>query len=349
VGLEAVAVSGPLRADFESVREVIYATEFQPPGDGWIPIAFETRNTGSQIDVNRATPVDGGVSISVSNEVTSWADEADWTPDRDTTSVEAATRIPIFETQRTVAQAVLKFGVATLQDVRAQLRDDGSTMSDRRSLIFFTASALPATGDVVEPATGGTVTLLWVEFATDLLGSWLSEHAAATLGTGLWAPVELWLAEGTAEAVDIDILPVGQGSAAASQSSRELIYPTEYDPEYDPPAGAGSAMRPMAFETRNAGSQSEVTLRGTAELPFLEVSSALTTHDGDTVFHHVGDGDQRVPDVTQPVFVGTRVRTNIDLALLSGSPVVLGLGPAVRGAGEGAEPKSVVLFAKLTP
>jgi hypothetical protein len=128
------ALSGR-KATLESIRELIYPTEYEPPGlppwPGTPPldlqplknfrppplIAFETRNTGIELEVEPTLGSDGLIDLRFAWDDTKLAGLVTWQQYRDEFG-DGSTRMPTFTTQRVNTSVTLLEGTYQLANIQ---------------------------------------------------------------------------------------------------------------------------------------------------------------------------------------------------------------------------------------
>lgn len=118
------------------------------------------------------------------------------------------------------------------------------------------------------------VQLEYIEMPLLTMAELMDDEKATDTDTALRARVAELIKKGNAKLVDMHMLTVPDGQKATSESIREFIYPTEYEPPEIPneihlhaPGGTQGKMTskdfatgptPTAFETRNLGTTLEI-------------------------------------------------------------------------------------------
>ena len=210
-------------------------------------------------------------------------------------------------------------------------------------------------------------TVEWIEVAI--------QDAALLLREGL-APNSAELIEkirtlektGKATVVDTISALSRNGQRAATEGTKEFIYPTEFNPAQTPKlkeldlsgnqikeprlalaTEAHATAQPTAFTMRPLGARMETEASIGEEGRFIELNLApeITRLAGNQAFGVVRIGGENVPSLEQPLFVTSKVQTA--LMLRSGETVLAGVTTAFNDDGEADRAKKwLVLIRAVT-
>jgi hypothetical protein len=157
-----VAVQGGQKAKIGSVREVIYPAEYEPPGlpgsfgptatestnqvaktpltFAPTPTAFETRNTGSVLEIRQAIVEDGAViNLTLSPEIVFDAGSRRWNSRKDELGNESAMEMPYFYVISSNTNLNLLDGLPQLLAVLTPKDKDGIQDQTRKMFVIVTA------------------------------------------------------------------------------------------------------------------------------------------------------------------------------------------------------------------
>ena len=143
------------RAQIESIEEVIYPTEYDPPevpshshvSDGAeIPVtpptatAFETRNAGVTLEVDAVLSEDGNhIDLNLAPEIVQMIDIIEWEPEA--ADAEARYSFPLFHTAKATTQVNVKTGCYTLIGTLRLPKPFNQQRKDPIVLLFVRADA----------------------------------------------------------------------------------------------------------------------------------------------------------------------------------------------------------------
>lgn len=144
------------RAKAESIREVIYATKFDPPKgrtggeisghagltgvDVPTPAAFETRNAGTTLEVDPVIDSSGSaVDLNIAVEIVSYGGDVPQSevPRPDADRPLALTKQPIFHTMKTTTAVHVDEGGTVMAAILTPPGDDTNPEPDRKILLFL--------------------------------------------------------------------------------------------------------------------------------------------------------------------------------------------------------------------
>lgn len=164
-----VASHSGTKATSESIREVIYPTEYEPiswlgcggaptPAERQeafeknprqcppLPTAFETRNTGSMLEIEPAIREDGKiVDLRLAPEIVFEAGARQWNVHKDELGNESSVEMPFFYTIRTNASLTLKNGEPEILCVLTPKNAEGVPDRSRKLLVMLTADVITST------------------------------------------------------------------------------------------------------------------------------------------------------------------------------------------------------------
>lgn len=171
----------------------------------------------------------------------------------------------------------------------------------------------------------------WIALEHTTLTEILFDREPAGDSTELRHEVQELVREGEAEVLETAICLARPGQKATTESIREHIYPTEWEPmglsneisvEGDLDAEALSQLRrpptPTAFETRNVGCTLEIepNIGADDRIIDLRFSPELVIPTGHLVWQSVKDGQDNENEIKLPLFYS--LRTSTGLTMLDG-------------------------------
>lgn len=148
-------------------------------------------------------------------------------------------------------------------------------------------------------------------------------------GEGGWfAAARADVAAGRSEEAAMLLVSGRQGERMTIESVREVIYPTEEDPEssrFADPVSWEELMAfrvtppflppvPPAFETRNVGETIEVEVGGSGGTRSLRLDAEWVRQDGEDVIQQYGQDDGGTWKISFPRFVTRKIRSSVDCA-----------------------------------
>lgn len=148
----------------ESIREEIYPTEYDPPGlcsvgpptveiktpkppmTGFIPTAFETRNTGVTFEVDRVYYAESNTfSIQMTADMVNLVGESKFATYADE-RMKADMTMPVFYTNRIKTTVIVKPGEYLLATTMTPFGEDGQPDRTKRLVVFVRAELLKVGG-----------------------------------------------------------------------------------------------------------------------------------------------------------------------------------------------------------
>ena len=152
------------KATTESIREVIYPTEYEEPelpgsfgtskenqpsiakaprSSPLLPTAFDTRNTGSTLEIEPTVGNDESViDLRIVPEIVFEAGVRKWNVHKDELGNESAVEMPYFYTIRTNSALMLKDGMPQLLSVLTPKSAEGTPDPSRKVLVIVTADVV---------------------------------------------------------------------------------------------------------------------------------------------------------------------------------------------------------------
>lgn len=354
----SIARSGQ-RAKVQSIRELIYPTEFEPIP--WRPSApfssaFETRWLGMTLEFEPVL-LEGVIHLNMAPEWIERVGESQHRPEPKGTVQEGDVRVPLIHTNRVTTQTESdpeKWVLADVQSARSMdSKPYAAVLNPERSVLVFSRTSIQASegGGADVGHFGdfpGYAKLEWidVEQATatrwlqrDDLGQWISG------GEGARAATEELVEKGEAELAFTRLIPFRSGQRARSETIREVIYATAFE------ASEQNALStPRGFETRNTGITVELdaVFSKSGRVVDLNFAPEIVDLVGHSVSQRYFDLETQEwkPDVVMPIFYTTRLTTQ--LALIIDQPLLAGIMMPHDENGQPDKNKRRLLFVTAT-
>ncbi|WP_265594386.1 hypothetical protein [Haloferula sp. BvORR071] len=244
------------KSEFASIVELIYPTEYEPPGAGvWpMPTSFETRNTGLSTELAPATYPQNGPQLSL------WVDDVTYTGSRAWDILSSRTHQPDdifmpefrsiraswgadhdlilnpFNSQRDIvvtpaAQAPNPLPIGKYQLIaRADPLEKEREAGAQTRLVFLRGAFAARTKPAAEVVMPRHLSYELVEVPHAAFSEWQRAKKPGDIPSGAWELVEgMRRAGGTAVISSGDSFGKG-ASKWMLENIREEIYPTEYEP-----------------------------------------------------------------------------------------------------------------------
>ena len=364
------------KATAESIREIIYATEYEPPElpktvkpkpGGSLdptnlpevatppnPSAWDTRNVGPTLECECADPsADGYVDVILAPESVRLIDETIW---REWKSpiCDVPVKMPVFSTLRTNTSVRARSGHWTLAAAMPSLNAGGFSDPSRVVMVFVRTTRLVV--PVTPPPDENAVLRMRAEFFEvplglypDLVSSAGSESDNTALRSRLLEMVE----SNKAALTDTFACVSKPGEKATAESIREFIYPTEWEPaELPTENGSGLAEdcippTPSAWDTRYLGTTMEIEGDFYSETGIIETTllPEKITQTGDRVFCEwkgKAKGTIRMPTFNS-------LRSNGLLMLAPGRPQLVAALTSFGKDGNPDPSRKILVIATCTP
>ena len=199
----------------------------------------------------------------------------------------------------------------------------------------------------------------WIEMSHEALTDLLFLHDPKGDSTQLRVKVQKMVKEEGAKILETAICLARPGQKATTESIREHIYPTEYEPMRMPGAltvegqfddEALSQIRtpatPTAFETRNVGTTLEIepNIGADDKIIDLRMQPEIVIETGESVWQSVKDGQGNETEITMPLFYS--LRTSTGLTMLDGQYRFVGVVTPQGDDGEADRTRKVMMFVK---
>lgn len=244
------------KAYFASIVELIYATEYEPPGDGvWpMPTSFETRNTGLNTELHPATYGQEGPQLSL------WLDHVTYTGSRAWDILSSRTRQPDdvlmpefrtilaswgsppagalnpFDTEGSEAAGPAPVPSGALPNGKYQLISRADPLEKEREagaqtrLMFLRGEFVARTKAEVKVTAPKHLSYELVEIPQAAFSAWQRSKKPGEIPAGAWE-----LVNGMRRAGEVAVIGSGGGFGKGAsewtlENIREEIYPTEYEP-----------------------------------------------------------------------------------------------------------------------
>lgn len=367
VGAKAIA---------ESVREVIYATEYEPPelpkavkpkpggsldpenlpeiATPPAPSAWDTRNVGPTLECECADPsADGYVDVRLVPESVRLIGETVW---REWKSpiCDAPVKMPDFFFLRTNTSVRARSGHWTLAAAIPSLDAGGFSDPSRVVMIFVRTTRLVI--PVTPPPEENAVLCMRAEFFEVPLGLYPDLVSSADVesdNTALRSRLLEMVESNKASLTDTFACVSKPGQKATSESIQEFIYPTEWEPAELPIESANGLAEdcipptPSAWDTRYLGTTMEIEGDFYSETGIIETTlfPEKITHTGDRVFCEwkgKAKGTIRMPTFNT-------LRSNGLLMLAPGKPQLVAALTPFGKDGNPDPSRKILVIATCTP
>ena len=200
------------------------------------------------------------------------------------------------------------------------------------------------------------LSLEYIEMPLEVMGELLGDEALMKDDEKMRTKVGELMKSGKASLTDLQLLVMRSGTKATSESIREFIYPTEYEPAELPSKVSlgkkdqsvldfATGPSPTAFETRNLGSTIE------AEAVIMDEDQTLQVKLAPEIVYHVGNivwtewnGKTGPAHIQMPTMYSMRFSTSFYLKT-GRSQLVASLSPK-NEEGQVDRSRKVLVFAK---
>lgn len=184
-------------------------------------------------------------------------------------------------------------------------------------------SALPVCAD--EPAvTNIQIDAEFVEVPEALVTELLHSPAAPRKGSEWRTQVDKWIKETKGKVVGSVTVTTKPGTRATAESTREVPYPTEFDPAKGRESNSPEVPReltgvdvptPTAFEVRPVGVKMEVDPVVAADNKTIDLNLApeLTFKVGEAIHQEIQKGNDTLATIKQPEFYSVKVTTSVSI------------------------------------
>ena len=347
------------RAKIESIREVIYPTEYDPPEipqkvtgpiDPGVdittptnPTAYEMRPVGITLEVDPVVSINRKfVELNIAPELVEFHGFQDWGKD------ESVTQMPLFHAQKVSTAILVNFDSSELLGVSVPASAHGKNGSGKRMLSFVTPMLLepaviedePANEEVppdqpmipipsenpAPPKQISTITE-YIEVDAKLASRIARQITGNADATKIRRRLDNAIKGGKARILESSTLLTRSGQRAKAESIREFIYPTEYDPAELPEELRGPIKSGLDFKTSIGATAFEMRPTGvTVELdPFIWDRSTIMINIAPEIVMLVNElvYGQGHASARQPVFESLKISTSARIA--DGTSMLLGI------------------------
>ncbi|MEJ6571206.1 MAG: hypothetical protein QNL01_03960 [Akkermansiaceae bacterium] len=203
----------------------------------------------------------------------------------------------------------------------------------------------------------------YIEMPLTTMSTLMDDKKATATDTALRIQVTELIKQGKAKIIQTQILTVPDRQKATSQSIRELLYPTEYEPAESAAAihipkdddtdekiavkNTATGPTPTAFETRNTGETLEVEASIHSGAPYILMRYApeIVTYTGNTIYAEWRD-ERGKADIVMPNFYTLRITGAITVA--NAKPTLLGTLSPKDDKGITDASRKILVFGKAT-
>ena len=348
------------RAKVESIRELIYPTEFDPiqwsPSAPY-PVAFQHRNLGMTLEFDPVLD-DGKIYLNQAPEWTEYVGECQQRPEPNGSVEKGDVRVPMIHTTRTTGQVVSnpdKWMLVDVQSARSRNANlDGDALNPDRSVLVFSRSSIHTSSNPDANAKEekrdllGYIKFEWIDVAEEAVTQWLlRDELGQWVGgnSGARAAAEELVEGGKAEVAFTRLLPCRSGQRAKTENVREIIYPTEFGP-----VEQFALSTPNAHETRHSGITVEIdpVYSTNGQVVDLNMAPEIVQLVGQSVSQRYFDTESEAwkPDVVMPIFYTTRITTQ--LTLIVDQPLLAGFMMPHDDSGQPDPSRRRLLFVTAT-
>jgi len=351
------------RAKVESIRELIYPTEFQ--AIDWSPStphpkAFETRNLGMTLEIDPVIESANTIYLSSSPEWIELAGESKLRQEPEGSVQPGDVRLPMIRSNRVATQMKQGRGRWTLMDVEGvptkNIDSNTTSLDPSRSVLVFSRSSIHESEAQVATVNDNAkndveqiyAIFEWVDIDQAVVTQWLQrDDFGQWIGGihGARAAAEVLVDAGDAEIAYTRMIPCRSGQRAKSETNNEVIYPTEFEASKQ-----HSLSTPMTLETRNTGITVEID-------PVVGPGGTVIDMNAnpeivELVDHSVSkryfdkESQEWKPDVTMPTFYTTKLTTQF--TLIADQPLLVGIMMPHDGNGQPDKNKRRLLFVTVT-
>jgi hypothetical protein len=326
------------RAKVESVRNLVYPSEFSDDGSGLaFPIATLTRNVGTTTEVDTILDTDGNVDLSFTLERTIYAGEN--SPRKDAGVNDGDLRYPVFETVKAPASLKLEQQSWALVGCEKAFENGGThqTLVFVRPLVhrFEEGSGKEKSGQQ------GMLTFSWLEVSHETLNGSLMKltDPSSWIGGGLHDEMR----KAGARVLEERSHQFRDGQRGKNESIREMIVGTEWAP-----AEEGVFAIHTAAEALNVGTtvEADPVLNPNGTVLDLNLAPKVTSFAGRDVFHRVLVDGEWKPNVTMDSVYTMQQMTQLFLPL--NIPVLVAVMSPPNGEGWADPSRKVLLFVKFS-
>lgn len=364
------------KATAESIREIIYATEYEPPElpktvkpkpGGSLdptnlpevaappnPSAWDTRNVGPTLECECADPsADGHVDVRLVVESVRLSGETIW---REWKSpiCDVPVKMPLFSTLRNNTSVRTKSGNWTLAAAMPSLNTDGFSDPSRVVMVFVRTTRLVV--PVTPPPDENAVLSMRAEFFEVPLGLYpdlVSSAGVESDNTALRSRLLEMVESNKAALTDTFACVSKPGEKTTADSIQEFIYPTEWEPAELPIESANGSAEdcipptPSAWDTRNLGTTMEIEGDFYSETGIIKavIFPEKVTHTGDRVFYE-WKGKAKAT-IRMPTF--NTLRSNGLLMLAPGKPQLVAALTPFDKDGNPDPSRKILVIATCTP
>lgn len=218
-------------------------------------------------------------------------------------------------------------------------------------LVFFRNDPVESAAAASDPLPENyLLTMRLIEVDHRQLSNWLQKQDLGSAPKELNKTLEGWNQDGSVKILRTLSGAGWNGTTTMIEDSKEIVYPTEYEPGEHTASEDGKDSRlefatATSFETRNAGALVTSLIEADAGGPLLRLEMERIIHSGFTVHHRVQRDGEWVADMTMPRFSTNRWRTTLRLKL--GEWILVGSGAAFLQNGEIDHARSVLAFVKV--
>lgn len=360
----------------ESIREIIYATEYEPPELPKIvkskpggsldpnnlpeiatpptPSAWDTRNVGPTLECECDDPsADGYVNVTLVPESVRLSGETVW---REWKSpiCDVPVKMPVFSVLRTNTSVRAKSGHWTMAAAMPSLDADGFSDSSRVVMIFVRTTRLDV--PVTPPPDENAILHSRAEFFEVPLGLYpdlVSSAGGESDNTALRGQLLEMVESNKATLTDTFACVCKPGQRATAESIREFIHPTEWEPAELPTESANGSAEdyippdPSAWDTQSLGTIMQIEGDIDSETGIIKAAifPEKVTHTGDRVFYEWKGKSKGT--IRMPTFNSLRSKGLFLLA--PGKPQLVAILTPFANDGNPDPSRKILVLATCTP
>jgi len=354
----SIARSGQ-RAKVESIRELIYPTEFDPiqwrPSAPY-PTAFETRNLGMTLEFDPVMS-ETVIDVSLAPEWVELVGECEQRPEPNGSVQKGDVRVPLFQANRISNQLETLPGEWTLVDVQSARSQnsglEGDSLNPTRSVLVMSRTSIFSfeNSNFEGPAAGGNqgyAKFEWIDVDQATATAWLQrDDLGQWVGAENGARVELegLAANGEAEIAFTRLLPFKSGQRANTETIRQVTYPTEFGPTEQ-----HALSTPEAYEVRHTGITVEIdpVFSKSGQVVDLNFAPEIVELVGHSVSQRYFDPESQEwkADVMMPIFYTQKLWTQV--TVLVDQPLLVGIMMPSDESGQPDKDRRRLLFVTVS-
>jgi hypothetical protein len=388
----------------ESILEQIYPTEYAPNGPGvWpLPTSFETRNLGYTVEF-KPSGEGGKPFLTASGECVEMLGSTTWHPLMEKTRHPEDVFMPVIRSVRlsegqwvgnsipedpfaedgpdpdrrkSVVTPAAKPGAVALVSRIDPLPAERKA-GDRSRLVFFRGAVEEEIRKAAPLPPRLHVSYKALNVPHTAFSEWLQGRAPLDVPVSAWSFVESLKGDQAPPLLEAADGIFQSDAAWTLENIRELIYPTEWEPNNETtlmerweatkekseggknvvgtgtfgrykiqaaPGLAGASL-PTSFETRNTGVTLEMKVSRGSDDPWIQLNFERVDQVGESVYRRIEDNGNWIPDMKLPLFASNRCHTSCRLE--RGRWTLISSGTEFNGPGKADRDHCLLMFVKV--